>query len=201
MDLKQALPDTVSLFHDNIEWIHLIDYEHVPFRCRKCHDLGHLYKDCPPNRKPPPQMDSDNPAFDGFTKVVNCRIGHNKSTANTRTNPANLSKPSTSNSFAALASDDVQDPDNIPLNDKETSKEKQDGVSLQPGGNLSGKSTHHIQSKFPAWSFHGMEVDNPELSTKAVGATAEEFQEPQLMEEDSENIDISELDILGLEQA
>lgn len=130
MDLKQALPDTVSLFHDDIEWIQLIDYKHVPFICRKCHDLGHLYRDCPLNRKPPSQMDSDNPASDGFTKVVNHRRGHKKSTANTRTNPANLSKPSMSNSFAALASDDIQEPENLPLNDKETSKEKQTGVSL-----------------------------------------------------------------------
>lgn len=46
-----------------------------------------------------------------------------------------------------------------------------------------------------------MEVDNPELSTKAMGETAKEYQEPQPMEEESENIDIGELDILGLEKA
>lgn len=35
MDLKQALPDMVSLFHEDVEWIQRIDYEHVPFRCKK----------------------------------------------------------------------------------------------------------------------------------------------------------------------
>lgn len=34
VDLKQPLPDTVSLSHEDVEWIQLIDYEHVPFRCR-----------------------------------------------------------------------------------------------------------------------------------------------------------------------
>ena len=123
-------------------------------------------------------MDSDNPASDGFTKVVNRRRGHKKSTANTKTNQANLSKPSTSNSFAALASDDVQDSDKGPLNDKETSKEQPDGISPQPGENLLNKSTHHSQTKTQIWSFQGMEVDNPEPSTKAVQEREKDYQEP-----------------------
>jgi len=53
MDLKQALPDTVSILHEDVEWIQLIDYEHVSFRCRKCHNLGHLFGDCPLNKKCP----------------------------------------------------------------------------------------------------------------------------------------------------
>lgn len=63
------------------------------------------------------------------------------------------------------------------------------------------KKTPHTQTKLPAWTFQGMEVDNPAPSSKAVEETAEDNQEPQLMEEDPENIDIGELDILGLEQA
>jgi len=86
MDLKKALLDMVGLFYEDVEWIQLIYYEHVPFRCRKCHDLGHLYRDCPLNRKPPPQMDPDNLTSDRFTKVMNHRRGHKKSIANTKTN-------------------------------------------------------------------------------------------------------------------
>ena len=52
MDMKQPLPDTVSLCHEDVECIQLIDYEHVPFRCRKCHELGHLFRYCPLNSKP-----------------------------------------------------------------------------------------------------------------------------------------------------
>lgn len=27
-----------------------MDYEHVPFRCRKCHEHGHLFRDFPLNK-------------------------------------------------------------------------------------------------------------------------------------------------------
>lgn len=32
---------------DGMQWQQPLDYEGVPFRCRKCHEVGHLYKDCP----------------------------------------------------------------------------------------------------------------------------------------------------------
>lgn len=51
MRLDNALSDAVSLFHDDFEWIQPLDYEHVPFRCYKCHDHGHLFRDCPQNSK------------------------------------------------------------------------------------------------------------------------------------------------------
>jgi len=44
-------------------------------------------------------------------------------------------------------------------------------------------------------------MDTPESSTKKSKETEEVFPEPQLMEEDPENIDIGELDILSLELA
>lgn len=75
-------------------------------------------------------MDSDNQAFDGFTKVVNRRTGHKKSTTNTKTNQVNMSKPSTRNGFAALTSNDVQDFYNVPQNEKETSKDQPSGTAL-----------------------------------------------------------------------
>ena len=52
MCLDMALLDSVSLFHDDYEWIQPLDYEHVPFHCRKCHALGHLFRDFPLNAKP-----------------------------------------------------------------------------------------------------------------------------------------------------
>lgn len=52
MHLNKALPDAVSILHDDVEWVQLVDYEHVPFRCRRCHALGHLYRDCTLTKKP-----------------------------------------------------------------------------------------------------------------------------------------------------
>lgn len=54
MKLGKALMDLVSLLHDEFEWIQPIDYEHVPFRCRRCHAHGHLFHDCPLNAPPKP---------------------------------------------------------------------------------------------------------------------------------------------------
>ena len=178
MDLKQALPDTVSLFHEDVEWIQLIDYEHVPFRCRKCHNLGHLYRDYPLNKKTPSQMTSDNQELDGFTKVVNHRRGNKKSTVHPKIDQVNMSKPSTSNSFETLASNDMQDPNNGPLKDKESNKEQLEGTSQQPGDNLLRKSTPQSQTKTQAWQTQGMEVDNPEPSAKTLKESEEASQEP-----------------------
>ena len=47
MDLSGALLDEVILELFDEEWIQIIDYEHIPFRCRKCHEHGHLVRDCP----------------------------------------------------------------------------------------------------------------------------------------------------------
>lgn len=47
MDLSGALPDEVILEVFDEEWVQTMDYEHIPFRCRKCHEHGHLIRDCP----------------------------------------------------------------------------------------------------------------------------------------------------------
>lgn len=49
MHLTKSLVDSVSLFHDDFEWIQRLDYKHIPFRCRKFHEHGHLFRDCPLN--------------------------------------------------------------------------------------------------------------------------------------------------------
>jgi len=85
MRLDKALPDSVSLSRDDYEWTQPLDYEHVPFRCCKCHALGHLFRDCPLNAKPQPPNPSDMQNQDGFTKVTNCKRSHRK--------PSNGKKP------------------------------------------------------------------------------------------------------------
>lgn len=46
MDLSRALPDKVILEVFDEEWVKMVDYEHIPFKCRKCHKHGHLIRDC-----------------------------------------------------------------------------------------------------------------------------------------------------------
>ena len=51
MNIAEPLPKFVKVeYHDEI-WQQPIDYEHIPFRCRRCHDYGHLFRECPQNRE------------------------------------------------------------------------------------------------------------------------------------------------------
>jgi len=45
MDIFGALLDEVILEVFDEEWVQTMDYEHIPFRCRKCHEHGHLFRD------------------------------------------------------------------------------------------------------------------------------------------------------------
>ena len=49
MHIAKALLDAINLIHEDSYWVQLLDYEHVPFRCRKCHEHGHLFRECPNN--------------------------------------------------------------------------------------------------------------------------------------------------------
>lgn len=96
MHLNKALPDKVSINHEDVEWVQLIDYEHVPFRCRRCHALGHLYRDCPLTQNPSTPFAPEKPEYDDFTKATSHRSGHKKPMPNPKFPQASTSQPSTS---------------------------------------------------------------------------------------------------------
>ena len=50
LDISQDLPDGIELSWDDEDWFLAIDYEWIPFRCRRCHKHGHLFKYCPQNK-------------------------------------------------------------------------------------------------------------------------------------------------------
>jgi hypothetical protein len=45
---KPLLGSIILEYHDE-DWTQTINYEHILFRCRKCHEHGHLFKECPLN--------------------------------------------------------------------------------------------------------------------------------------------------------
>jgi hypothetical protein len=53
MNISKALPGSVTLEYQDEDWQQTLDYEHIPFRCRRCHEHGHLYRDCPLIRSTP----------------------------------------------------------------------------------------------------------------------------------------------------
>lgn len=49
MNISEPLPEMIELECEGKVWMQLLDYEHIPFRCRRCHEYGHLYKSFPLN--------------------------------------------------------------------------------------------------------------------------------------------------------
>lgn len=116
MRLDQALPDSVSLSHYDHECIQPLDYEHVPFRFRKCHAHGHLFRDCLLNAKTSNTDPSNPPTQDGFTKAPSRKRVNKKPSAGKKPLPDSATTPSTSNSFEILAqASDELDLSNKPI--------------------------------------------------------------------------------------
>jgi hypothetical protein len=107
LNIAKPLPGSITLEYHDEEWSQTIDYEHIPFRCRKCHEHGHLFRECPLNavhREEAPDTGKDK---DGFAQPAGRRRQGN------RKQPAQVCKePSTSNKYAIL-----QDQPENPLND------------------------------------------------------------------------------------
>lgn len=102
MHLTKDLADSVSLFHDDYEWIQPLDYEHIPFCFRKCHEHGHLFRDCPLNSQPKTPANDTSKDSEGFTKVHN-RRRHAKKNPVTPASPKNHEPQ---NRFIILSSQD-----------------------------------------------------------------------------------------------
>ena len=47
LDISKDLPDGIDLTWEDEDCFRAIDYEQLPFRCRRCHEHGHLFRDCP----------------------------------------------------------------------------------------------------------------------------------------------------------
>lgn len=50
-DLSKGLPDKIILKHGIQKYIQTLDYENTAFRCRICHQTGHLQESCPQDKK------------------------------------------------------------------------------------------------------------------------------------------------------
>ena len=210
MHMENALSDSVSLYHDDFEWIQTIDYEHVPFRSRKFHAHGHLFQDCPLNQLSKNIATMEHTNVEGFTKVPSRKKKEKKPPFAPKKPPNASSAPSTSNNFEILvektqpASDPSQQPETSPkpstyepsaspLIPQTASKAPQEPSRSTPSLN---KDLYLV-----IWQPNLMEIDGLlQDNTPTSGSVPEESQSSH-MEEEPESIDIGDLDILGLEQA
>jgi hypothetical protein len=107
MDISKALPGSVTLEYQDEDWQQTLDYEHIPFHCRKCHEHGHLFRDCPLNVQAPKAR--DNKKKDNFTTVT----GRKKNPPRKK-NPDPGPKILTKNSYEILnqlpEDEEIQDP-------------------------------------------------------------------------------------------
>eukprot|EP00253_Pinus_taeda_P005142 PITA_05142 len=170
MDLKQPLPDKVRFRHEDSEWIQMIDYEHVPFRCRRCHNLGHLFRDFPLNRNLNPNTNVGTQEKDGFTKVVNRRRGNKKTSANSKTDQAPKVKSPNPNSFEVLANLETQDPDQEMQKVQDLVRELPEGPPQQLQESHS-KKMHSPHADPLAEASQAMETEAPESSSKLLKET------------------------------
>lgn len=69
MDLSGALPDEIILEVFYEEWVQTVGYEHVLFRCHKCHEQGHLFRDCPLNKEERRTKATSGKETESFNKV------------------------------------------------------------------------------------------------------------------------------------
>jgi hypothetical protein len=44
VDLEKGLPEAIQLILDGWSYIQMVDYEQLPFKCKYCHEYGHLPK-------------------------------------------------------------------------------------------------------------------------------------------------------------
>jgi hypothetical protein len=71
MNISKAIPGAVTLEYQDEDWVQTLDYEHIPFRCRRCHEHGHLFRDCPLIKQA--AKASDTKQTDGFIPVTTKR--------------------------------------------------------------------------------------------------------------------------------
>lgn len=204
MRLDKALPDSVSLFHDDYEWTQSLDYEHVPFCCRKCHAHGNLFCGCLLNAKPQSPDPSEKSAQDGFTKVANRKILHKKSSTGKKPQEDVASFPSTSNSFEILAKTSEDHPLNLmPIPSPITSPEipPPSGSSPTPRPPKYELGAPEDARKNSDWKPNDMDVDGFPNHSLSLAITSEDNSQTQQMDEEPESIDLGGLDILELKQA
>jgi hypothetical protein len=53
MNVVGALSDAVTITYQDNEWNQMVEYKHIPFRCKKFHVHDHLYHDFLMNVKQP----------------------------------------------------------------------------------------------------------------------------------------------------
>jgi hypothetical protein len=184
LNIAKPLPGSITLEYHDEEWSQTIDYEHIPFRCRKCHEHGHLFRECPLNavhKEGAPDTGKDKEGF--AQQAGRWRQG-------TRKQPSQVSKdPSTSNKFALLQ-DQPENPQNIstqhpPLHQNEPHSPPLHSVP-QAEHQSKGQAPKNIVTPPIHPTLSQEQLDQPE--------TEDDDEEMELEEQDLAGVDLEHLE-------
>jgi hypothetical protein len=137
LNVSKALLESICLRYRVVDWLQTLDYEHIPFQCKKFHAHEHLFWECPTNKQkepPKPQLEKDEACFEKFQEKHKAQ---NK--IPTQPNPKG---PYTNNSFDSLenlSEQEVRSP--IPSVETQPGQEKNLPATFVPS---SLKSSTHI---------------------------------------------------------
>ena len=59
-------------------WMQTLDYEQIPFWCQRCHEYGHLFRDCPMNSLEINLGKEEEKKEQGFSRVPSRKRGGQK---------------------------------------------------------------------------------------------------------------------------
>lgn len=195
MHLTKELTGSLSLFHDDYEWVQTLDYEHIPFCCRNYHEHGHLFKDFPLNLQSKISASETNKDVEGFTKVPS----HRKQTKKPPIAPANPKKLETRNNFGILSSPSLME-DHALILPPDLSSSSPLPKSAQFSTPASTSTDKHLASDLAIPS-SDMEIDASLAQIITQRSDEEDWDKPSFIEEGPENEDIGGLDLLKLEAA
>jgi len=122
MDLFGALPDEIILEVFYEEWVQTVDYEHISFRCRRCHEHGHLFRDYPLDKAENKGKANTMKDNDSFHKVVNKGKGGKRGPKQHLNEVQKVSR----NKFQVLEEDEVSMKEDQAMEGSLEEKEKED---------------------------------------------------------------------------
>lgn len=100
MDVIGALHEELWLEYRDEVYFQAIDYEQISFRCRKCHEHGHMFREFPMNKTMEKPKDNTGKNKEAFTRPTSRQRANRKQQHN-----ASTSIKSTGNTFKVLESE------------------------------------------------------------------------------------------------
>jgi len=139
MDISSELLEGMNLTWDDEDCFQTLDYEHVPFRCRRFHEHIHLYREFPLTAKARGGKPKEEKDVEGFTKVAG-RKRQARRVVSQETNK----KAQTTNRYEVLGKQ--ADEKNLKEGQDDLSGSKEGGISMQQDGGTSKDNGKELAS-------------------------------------------------------